>query len=140
MNLPAIPDLSKPVHAEKTPDGSWTVFGVRNRFASLKGEKVTVLAHVVDVYVCPNAPDPKDKDAPPPDPPCQADHFWIADSADGEPTKMMVVGYDHTVEGVRVPAAGDVITVMGEMGTQEADGFIASDGLLIIEDWKKVKP
>ncbi len=138
VNLPAIPDLTRPVHAEKAADGSWTVFGVRNQFAKVKGQQVTVLAHVVDVYVCPNAPDPKDKKAPPPDPPCQADHFWIADTPAGTPTKMMVVGYDHTVEGVKVPAQGDVISVVGTMSTQEADGFIASDGLLVIEEWKKL--
>ena len=140
VNLPAIPDLSRTIYAEKLSDGTWTVFGVRHQLAKLKGQQVTLLAHVVDVYACANAPDPKDKNAPPPDPPCQADHFWIADSASGVPTKMMVVGYDQTVEGVKVPVRGDVITVVGTMDTQEADGFIASDGLVIIEDWKKVKP
>jgi hypothetical protein len=131
VNLPPIPDLSKPIYAERAADGNWTVFGVRAQLAKLKGKQVTVHARVFDVYACPN-PDSKE-------PPCQADHFWVADDPSGKPTKMMVVGYDKSVDGVKVPATGDTITVTGVMNTQEADGFIASDGLLVIEEWKKFK-
>ncbi len=132
VDLPAIPDLSKAFQPVETSDGHWTVHGVRTNVASLKGRQATVRAHVVGVYVCPN-PEVKE-------PPCQVDHFWIADDTGTKADRMMVVGYDATEGGFKVPKVETVIVVSGEINTQEADGFVDSDGLLILQDWKAAAP
>lgn len=134
VDLPPIPDLTAPPGVEQHPDGTLTVLGARRRLPAMKGQSVMVTAEVAEVYVCPN---PETED-----PPCQADHFWLTDAAGGSAAgegRILVVGYDKEVRGVTEPARGDRVVVEATLDTQEASGFIASDGLLIVEKWTRAE-
>ena len=129
VDLPHVPDLSGPAVPLRHEDGSLSVWGLRSARTNWIGQEVSVRAHVVGVYRCPN-PEAKT-------PPCQAAHFWVADAPDGKPTRMMVVGYDPEDEDTPEPEGGRRILIKARFDTKNEQGFVASDGLLRMVSWQE---
>jgi len=131
VNLPPVPDLTGPATPLRLADGSYTVWGLHSQAGGLVGKDVTVQALVVEVYHCP--------DPPPEGVKCQAPHFWISDSQQGKPARMMVVGYDPEDEDTPEPEAGKRITLLGVFDRRNEQGFVASEGLVRMASWKEIE-
>ncbi|MEM1418571.1 MAG: hypothetical protein AAGH15_26995, partial [Myxococcota bacterium] len=94
-NLPAVPTLPPPPHPTTLGDGSYTIFGVRNRLRNTIDTQVSVTGYLVKIYEVPEC-----ESEPCPRP--AAPHMWIADVA-GEQDQdkmLMVVGYAENQEQI----------------------------------------
>lgn len=131
INLPPVPDLTGPATPLRLPDGSYTVWGLSSRPDDLVGKEVLAQALVVELYAC--------EDPPPAGQKCQAPHFWVSDSPDGKPSRLMVVGYDPEEEETPEPPVGKTIRLRGIFDKRNEQGFVASEGLVRMIGWTEVE-
>ncbi len=147
-NLPAVPELPPPPHPINHPDGSYSVYGVRQMIANTAGQEVTITGTIVSVYAPPACDEGEACPLPP------APHVYIADTA-GESDQrltMIVTGYAQNHEEVAdarrggsaylrraerqgivpVPIDFDVGARIKVVGTfdRQGNGFFASNGLV----------
>lgn len=149
--LPEVPTLPPPPHPIQYPDGSFSVYGLRQRLNNTIDTEVTVTGYIVDIYTPPECP--KGERCPTP----TAPHMWIADTTGEQDMRkrLAVAGYaenqaqiDEAVAEARkgrykppppesgllpVPvdlAVGNKVKVTGQFARVSGSGFNISNGLV----------
>src|SRR5690554_2483576 len=151
-NLPAVPKIPPPEFPAVYEDGTYSVYGARQRAREANGEEIEVTARIVRIYHPPSCE--RGETCPRP----LAPHLFIRDKLDAEERDlMMVVGYaanqaeidDAIRQGARgaervraqgmVPVPrdfrpGNLIRLKGELNLQSSSGFSSSNGLIEYTD------
>jgi hypothetical protein len=126
VDLPPPPSFAASDIPEKTPDGKWTVRGVRKNRATTLNNKVTVKGYLLEVYQCPVCP--KGQTCKP----CDQPHFFLGDKPDTKKEKaLMVVDYLLPKQPPPALTVGKQYEVEGNFAVNSPTGFGASDGLVI---------
>ncbi|MEO0324265.1 MAG: hypothetical protein AAF447_14990 [Myxococcota bacterium] len=94
-SLPSVPTLPPPPQSVTHDDGSYTIWGVRNRIGTTLDTELAVKGRIVQIYLPPECEEE----------PCArpaAPHMWIADDAgeDDQDEMLMVVGYAENQEAI----------------------------------------
>ncbi|MCC6749487.1 MAG: hypothetical protein IT371_17615 [Deltaproteobacteria bacterium] len=136
VKLPPPPSFQKDHPAEKYPDASYSVYGVRKTPKTTLNTEVRVKGFITEVYECP--PCPKGNTCKP----CDKPHFWLSDRANGPKDKALMVT-DHPTEQPKTKKkikfeVGGQYYVVGTFAKASATGFSSSDGLLVFRSATKV--
>src|SRR5262249_7985903 len=88
VDLPPPPSFAASDVPEKTPEGDWSIRGVRKNRATTINQKVKVKGYLLEVYQCPVCPKGQTCKL------CDQPHFFLGDKADTKKEKaLMVVDY-----------------------------------------------
>lgn len=156
-NLPQVPTLRPPPYPERYGDGSYSVYGARQKVRNSPGDEIEVTAYIVQVYLPPSCE--KGEACPRP----AAPHVFIGDSMDApERDRILVVGYaanqaeiDEAVRAGEKGAAklrakgivpvphdfnkGARIKVRGKLDVMSSGGFSSSNGLIEYVDHETIE-
>ncbi len=128
VDLPPPPSFAASDVPEKTPDGDWSVRGVRKHKADNLQKVVKVKAYLLEVYQCPKCPKGQTCKL------CDQPHFFLGDKPDTKKEKsLMVVDYLGPKDKPPVLTVGKQYEVEGTFSINSPTGFGASEGLLIFE-------
>lgn len=147
-NLPAVPRIPPPEFPATYEDGTYSVYGARQRAREANGEEIELTAHIVRIYHPPSCEAGETCPRP------LAPHIFIGDKLGAEERdQMMVVGYaanqaeidDAIRQGARgaervraqgmVPVPrdfkpGNKIRLKGALSLMSGSGFSSSNGLI----------
>lgn len=126
VDLPPPPSFAASDVPEKTPDGTWTIRGVRKNRATTLNNKVKVKGYLLEVYQCPVCPKGQTCKL------CDQPHFFLGDKPDTKKEKALMV-VDYLMPKQKPPAltVGKQYDIQGTFSVNSPTGFGASDGLLI---------
>lgn len=151
-NLPAVPRIPPPEFPAVYEDGTYSVYGARQRAREANGEEIELTAHIVRIYHPPRCEAGETCPRP------LAPHIFIGDKMGAdERDLMMVVGYaanqaeidDAIRQGARgaervraqgmvpVPrdfSPGNKIRLKGALSLMSGSGFSSSNGLIEYTD------
>jgi hypothetical protein len=150
VELPPSPNFEEGKVDEKYPDGSWSIYGLRQEIdenikAGEAGTEIEVKGYVQEIYTAPECEEE-------PCPPGKQPHLWITDNAEegGKKRAMMVVSYAFTIPEYDVKRWKDVPNVILNKGQQYTfkgrfkrfsdQGFADDRGLLEFIAYKDVNP
>ncbi len=126
VDLPPPPSFAASDIPEKTPEGDWSIRGVRKNRATTLNQKAKVKGFLLEVYQCPVCPKGQTCKL------CDQPHFFLGDKADTKKEKsLMVVDYLMPKQKPPVLTVGKQYEVEGSFSINSPTGFGASDGLLI---------
>jgi hypothetical protein len=126
VDLPPPPSFAASDIPEKTPEGDWSIRGVRKNHATTINQKVKVKGFLLEVYQCPVCPKGQTCKL------CDQPHFFLGDKADTKKEKALMV-VDYLAPKQKPPAltVGKQYEIEGTFAINSPTGFGASDGLLI---------
>ena len=126
VDLPPPPSFAASDVPEKTPEGSWSIRGVRKNRATTLNQKVKVKGFLLEVYQCPVCPKGQTCKL------CDQPHFFLGDKADTKKEKALMV-VDYLMPKQKPPAltVGKQYDVEGTFNINSPTGFGSSEGLLI---------
>jgi hypothetical protein len=128
VDLPPPPSFAASDVPEKTPEGSWTVRGLRKHKADNLNKQVKVKAFLLEVYLCPKCPKGQTCKL------CDQPHFFLGDKPDTKKEKaLMVVDYLGPKDKPPALTVGKQYDVDGTFSINSPTGFGASDGLLVFD-------
>jgi hypothetical protein len=137
VDLPPQPSFAPPDIPLKTPEGDFSVYGLRKDKKAQIGKEVKVKAYLLETYLCPVCPKGQTCKA------CDQPHFFLGDKPDTKKEKaLMVVDYLSPKQKPPVLTVGKQYEVAGQFNISSPTGFGASDGLLVfteMTDDKNVK-
>lgn len=151
VELPPTPNFDEGKSPEQWEDGSWSIYGLRQKLdQNVKegeaGKELMVKGYIQEIYIPPECPE--GEVCPPPKQP----HVWIVDKPEeqGKKRAMMVVNYRFTIpewDAKRWKDQPDVILEKGKRYTfkgkfkQFSDtGFAFDRGLLEFVAYKPLDP
>jgi hypothetical protein len=126
VDLPPPPSFAASDIPEKTPEGDWSIRGVRKNRATTLNQKVKVKGTLLEVYQCPVCPKGQTCKL------CDQPHFFLGDKADTKKEKALMV-VDYLAPKQKPPAltVGKQYEIEGTFSINSPTGFGASDGLVI---------
>ncbi len=126
VDLPPPPSFAASDIPEKTPEGDWSIRGVRKNQKTTINTKVKVKGFLLEVYQCPVCPKGQTCKL------CDQPHFFLGDKADTKKEKaLMVVDYLAPKQKPPMLTVGKQYEVNGSFAINSPTGFGASDGLMI---------
>jgi len=151
VELPPKPNFDEGKTVEKYEDGSYSVYGLRDKIdenvkAGEAATEVTVRAYVQDIYVPPPCPEGQAC------PPGKQPHVWVVDNPaeQGKKRAMMVVNYRFQIpewdakrwKGIPevVLEKGKQYTFKGKFLRFSSSGFAADNGLLEFVAYEVANP
>ena len=134
VDLPPPPSFAASDIPEKTPEGDWSIRGVRKNRATTLNQKVKVKGYLLEVYQCPVCPKKQVCKA------CDQPHFFIGDKPDTKKEKaLMVVDYLSPKQKPPALTVGKQYELNGNFAINSPTGFGSSDGLLVFSEMKDDK-
>ncbi len=134
VDLPPPPSVAASDIPEKTPEGDWSVRGVRKNRATTLNNKVKVKAYLLEVYQCPVCPKGQTCKL------CDQPHFFLGDKPDTKKEKaLMVVDYLSPKQKPPALTVGKQYELNGTFSINSPTGFGSSDGLLVFSEMKDDK-
>jgi hypothetical protein len=129
VDLPPPPSFAASDVPEKTPEGDWTIRGVRKNKATTLNNKVKIKGFLLEVYQCPVCPKGQTCKL------CDQPHFFLGDKADTKKEKALMV-VDYLAPKQKPPAltVGKQYEINGTFSINSPTGFGSSDGLLIFSE------
>jgi hypothetical protein len=126
VDLPPAPSFAASDIPEKTPEGDYSIRGVRKNKATTLNQKVKVKGYLLEVYQCPACPKGQTCKL------CDQPHYFLGDKADTKKEKAMMV-VDYLMPKQKPPAltVGKQYEVEGTFSINSPTGFGSSDGLII---------
>jgi len=126
VDLPPPPPFTPPDVPIKTPEGVYSIYGVRKEKAKTLGQDVKVNGYLLEVYQCPVCPKKQVCKA------CDQPHFFLGDKPDTKKEKALMV-VDYLGQKQKPPAltVGKQYLVAGTFNINSPTGFGNSDGLLV---------
>ncbi len=129
VDLPPQPAFLPPDVPIKTPEGVYSIYGVRKDKATTLTKDVKVKGYLLEVYVCPVCPKGQTCKA------CDQPHFFMGDKPDTKKEKaLMVVDYLAPKQKPPVLTVGKQYEVAGSFNINSPTGFGSSDGLLVFNN------
>jgi hypothetical protein len=134
VDLPPAPSFAASDVPEKTPEGDWSIRGVRKNRATTMNQKVKVKGFLLEVYQCPVCPKGQTCKL------CDQPHFFLGDKADTKKEKALMV-VDYLAPKQKPPAltVGKEYEVNGTFAINSPTGFGSSEGLLVFSEMKDDK-
>jgi hypothetical protein len=126
VDLPPPPSFAASDIPEKTPEGDWSIRGIRKNRATTLNQKAKVKGFLLEVYQCPVCPKGQTCKL------CDQPHFFLGDKADTKKEKALMV-VDYLMPKQKPPAltVGKQYEIEGTFSINSPTGFGASDGLLV---------
>jgi hypothetical protein len=126
VDLPPPPSFAASDIPEKTPEGDWSIRGVRKNKATTINQKVKVKGYLLEVYQCPVCPKGQTCKL------CDQPHFFLGDKPDTKKEKALMV-VDYLMPKAKPPAltVGKQYEIEGTFAINSSTGFGASDGLVV---------
>jgi hypothetical protein len=126
VDLPPQPAFLPPDVPIKTPEGVYSIYGVRKEKAKTLGTEVKVKGFLLELYQCPVCPKGQTCKA------CDQPHFFLGDKPDTKKEKALMV-VDYLGQKQKPPAltVGKQYEVTGGFNINSPTGFGSSDGLLV---------
>jgi len=129
VDLPPQPSFTPPDIPLKTPEGDFSIYGLRKDKKNQLGKDVKVKAYLLEIYQCPVCPKGQTCKA------CDQPHFFMGDKPDTKKEKaLMVVDYLMPKQKPPVLTVGKQYEVAGQFAISSPTGFGASDGLLVFTE------
>jgi hypothetical protein len=126
VDLPPAPPFTPPDVPIKTPDGIYSIYGLRKEKAKTLNQEIKVKGYLIEVYQCPVCPKKQVCKA------CDQPHFFIGDKPDTKKEKaLMVVDYLGPKQKPPALTVGKQYEVAGQFAINSPTGFGNSDGLLV---------
>ena len=126
VDLPPQPSFTPPDVPIKSPEGVYSVYGVRKEKKTTLGQEIKVKGYLLEVYQCPVCPKGQTCKA------CDQPHFFLGDKPDTKKEKaLMVVDYLGQKEKPPALTTGKQYEVTGSFNINSPTGFGSSDGLLV---------
>lgn len=134
VDLPPQPSFAPPDIPIKTPEGDYSVYGLRKEKAKTLGQEVKVKGYLLEVYQCPPCPKGQTCKA------CDQPHFFLGDKPDTKKEKALMV-VDYLGQKQKPPAltVGKQYEIEGGFNINSPTGFGSSDGLLVFGKMKDDK-
>lgn len=134
VDLPPPPPFNPPDVPIKSPDGTYSIYGVRKEKAKTLGQEIKVQGYLLEVYQCPVCPKKQTCKA------CDQPHFFIGDKPDTKKEKALMV-CDYLGQKQKPPAltVGKQYQIEGSFNINSPTGFGSSEGLLVFSKMKDDK-
>lgn len=126
VDLPPQPAFTPPDVPIKSPEGVYSIYGVRKEKAKTLGTDLKVKGYLLEVYQCPVCPKGQTCKA------CDQPHFFLGDKPDTKKEKALMV-VDYLGQKQKPPAltVGKQYEVAGSFNINSPTGFGSSDGLMV---------